>query len=106
MCVGIPMQVLSVDELSARVTDGERVEVVDLALVGPQAPGTWLLIFLGAAREVLEPEQAALIRRALDGLAAAMAGGDLGDAFADLEEREPALPPHLEAARRAGARTA
>ena len=106
MCVGIPMQVVSVDKLSARVTDGDREAVVDLALVGPQPPGTWLLIFLGAAREVLDPARAALIRDALAGLASALAGGDPGDAFADLDARVPALPPHLEAAQRAGARTA
>ena len=31
-----------------------------------------------------------------------MAGGALGDAFADLEERGPVLPPHLAAALDAG----
>jgi hydrogenase expression/formation protein HypC len=31
-----------------------------------------------------------------------MQGGDLGDAFADLEARSPSLPPHLQAALDAG----
>jgi hydrogenase expression/formation protein HypC len=31
-----------------------------------------------------------------------MAGGELGDAFADLEARTPELPPHLRAAAAAG----
>ena len=102
MCVGVPMQVLSVQDYAARCAGAEGEAVVDLALVGPQPPGTWLLVHLGAAREVLDPAQAAQIARALEGLRAVMAGGDAGDAFADLEAREPTLPPHLEAARRAG----
>lgn len=105
MCLGIPMQVTSVDGLVAVCTAGARTETVDLALTGPLAPGTWVLVFLGAAREVLDAEAARLITRALAGLRAAMAGDDLGDAFADLEARAPALPPHLEAARAAGRRT-
>jgi hydrogenase expression/formation protein HypC len=107
MCVGIPMQVTSTRELAADCAPDPRVggaaERVDLALVGPQPVGQWLLVHLGAAREALSAADADAIARALQGLRAAMAGGDPGDAFADLEAREPALPPHLEAARRAGA---
>lgn len=99
MCVGVPMQVVEGDGLMALCTpDGDRCESVDMALVGEQPRGTWVLVFLGAARDVLDPETAAQIARALDGLRAIMAGGDPGDAFADLEAREPQLPPHLRAA--------
>ncbi|MCF8482874.1 MAG: HypC/HybG/HupF family hydrogenase formation chaperone [Rhodospirillum sp.] len=107
MCLGIPMRVLSIEGFSATcaAADG-RTGTVDLSLVGPQEPGTWVLDFLGAAREVLDPENAAQISRALEGLQSLLNGGGLGDAFADLEAREPSLPPHLEAARRAGAKTA
>lgn len=103
MCVGVPMEILAVDGLVAVATDGRTTETVDLALVGGQPPGTWVLTFLGAAREVLDPEEAAKITAALDGLRSVMAGGTLGDAFADLEAGEPRLPPHLEAARARGA---
>ena len=106
MCVGVPMRVVSVEGLAATCVAGETQEIVDLALTGPVPRGTWLLVFLGAAREVLTPETADQITRALDGLRSAMNGGGLGDAFADLEARAPSLPPHLEAARRAGATTA
>lgn len=106
MCLGIPMQIESVDGLAAVCVAEGRREVIDLALVGVLPAGTWVLTFLGAAREVLDPETARLISDALKGLSAALAGGDMGDAFADLEAREPALPPHLEAARLAGAKTA
>ena len=105
MCVGIPMQVLSCDGLVARASDGREEAVIDLALTGPLAPGTWVLTFLGAAREVLEPGEAAKIAAAVDALRAVMAGGEIGDAFADLEADGPRLPPHLEAARAAGRTT-
>ena len=103
--MGVPMQVISVDGLAARCATDGREAMVDLSLIGPQPEGQWVLVFLGAAREALDPETAEQIRRALAGVARVMAGGDLGDAFADLEGREPRLPPHLEAARRAGAGT-
>ena len=62
-----------------RGRDGLRE--LDLALVGEQPPGTWVLAFIDAA---------------LDGLEAAMAGEtDLGPYFADLVDRTPQLPPHL-----------
>ena len=105
MCVGIPMRIEAVAGEMATCVAGDRREEVDLALVGAQAVGAHVLVFLGAAREVLNEADALKISRALDALSAAMAGGELGDAFADLEV-EPQLPPHLEAARRAGATTA
>lgn len=106
MCVGVPMRILETDGLEAlcEAADGRR-ETLDLALVGPLAPGTHVLAFLGAAREVLDPERARLIAKALEGMIGALTGRGLGDAFADLEAREPTLPPHLEEARRRGAST-
>ena len=102
MCVGTPMRITEVDGLLARTTDGSVTETLDLALIGPQAPGTWVLAFLGTAREVLTEDEARKITAALAGLKSVMAGGGVGDAFADLEARGPQLPPHLEAARAAG----
>ncbi len=95
MCIGIPMQVLSVDGIAAHATDGREEAMIDLSLTGPVAPGTWVLTFLGAAREVIGAEEADRISKALEGLRSVMAGGALGDAFADLEARGPQLPPHL-----------
>ena len=102
MCVGIPMQITSVDGLAAMATDGRTEAQIDLALTGPLAPGTWILTFLGAAREVITETDARLIADALDSLRDIMAGGDGGDAFADIEARGPQLPPHLAAAAAAG----
>lgn len=102
MCIGIPLRISSVDGSSAIAEGYGRREMLDLSLIGPQAPGTWVLSFLGAAREVLSKEDAMLIADALSGLERVMAGEELGDAFADLTTREPALPPHLAAAHAAG----
>lgn len=102
MCLGVPMQIRSADGIVGLAEDGERVERIDLSLTGAVAPGTWVLTFLGAAREVLDEGEALKIRAALDGLRSLMAGGELGHAFADLEARTPELPPHLRAAAAAG----
>lgn len=101
MCIGTPLRILSVDGIAGRATDGRDEVLVDLSLTGPVAPGTWVLSFLGAAREVLDPDEAARIAAALGALRAVMTGGQAGAAFADLD-RPPALPPHLAAARAAG----
>lgn len=107
MCVGIPMQLLSVEGLNARATDGAEEHNVDLALVGAQPCGSWVLTFLGAAREVLSEAEALKIQAAVGALRAIMAGrAPEQDAFADLEARGPELPPHLQAALDAGKTTA
>ncbi|MEM8836488.1 MAG: HypC/HybG/HupF family hydrogenase formation chaperone [Pseudomonadota bacterium] len=98
MCVGIPMQILASNGVIAEAMNGDDVEVIDLSLTGPLEPGTWVLTFLGAAREVVGEDEAIKIKSALDGLRSLMGGGELGDAFADLESRPPQLPPHLQAA--------
>lgn len=102
MCIGIPFQLVSVDGTNAVARANGRTETLDLSLVGTQMPGTWVLSFLGAAREVITEDEARLIADAISGLERVMAGGELGDAFVDLTSREPALPPHLAAARAAG----
>ena len=102
MCLGVPMRILFTDGLAARATDDREETLIDLSLTGPLDPGTWVLTFLGAAREVIAADEAARIAAALDGLRAIMAGGDLGDAFADLDARTPQLPPHLATAHAAG----
>lgn len=103
MCIGIPMMILSSDDLIATAADGEREVLIDLALTGPLDAGTWVLTFLGSARAVLEEEEAHQILDALQGLRD-IARGVTGrpDPFADIEARGPQLPPHLAAAHAAG----
>lgn len=110
MCVGIPMRVEEVDGLVARCAVDGRLESVDLSLVPEARPGDHVLVFLGAARRLLDAEEAQLIADALKGLDALMAGeadaAILDSAFSDLTAREPQLPPHLAAAYAAGRKEA
>ena len=98
MCIGVPMQVVEMQGSYAICeADGKR-EQVDMLLVGDQPPGTWILNFLGGAREVLSPENAQHIRSALLALGDVMQGEQQVDhLFADLVDREPQLPDHLKA---------
>ncbi|AWK89712.1 HypC/HybG/HupF family hydrogenase formation chaperone [Azospirillum thermophilum] len=103
MCIGTPLRIVAVDGIVGTAEDAAGARVaVDLSLLPEVGPGDWVLDFLGAARRRLEEEEALQIRAALDALAAAMNGGSFEDGFADLIDREPTLPPHLEAARAAG----
>jgi len=98
MCLGIPMRVLAATGPARALCEhrGETVEI-DTALVGQVAEGTWLMTFLGAAREVMDEACAHRSLAALDALDAIMAGRevDLESAFADLIGHEPQLPEHL-----------
>jgi hydrogenase expression/formation protein HypC len=96
MCIGLPLQVTAIDGQRAWCeADGHR-ECLDMTLVGPQAPGTWVLAFLGSARQVLGEDEAAQARAGRQALAAVLAGhGQVDDFFADLVGRTPQLPEHL-----------
>ena len=99
MCVGIPMQVVQQDEGHAlcRSRDGNRLEQIDMLLVGEVAVGSWVMVFLGAAREVLDEITAHQISDALQALNMAMQGdAQVDHLFADLIDREPQLPEFLQ----------
>ena len=110
MCVGTPMRVEETFGLIARCSAEGRVAEVDLSLVPEAKAGDHVLVFLGAARRLLDAEEARLITEALASLSAVMAGeadaGAMETAFADLTAREPELPPHLAAAYAAGRKEA
>ena len=76
MCLSVPMKVLALEAGGdlAVVGRGERRERVNMLLVGPQPVGTWVLTSMGLAKEVVEPEQLALIEEALTALAASLDG--------------------------------
>lgn len=99
MCIGTPLQVVAQEEHHAWCeADGQR-ERLDMALVGAQPVGTWVLAFQGSARRVMDPEEAAQARAGRRALAAVLGGGSDVDAFfADLVGRTPELPEHLRAA--------
>lgn len=88
MCIGIPVRIVKPGELVATCRGRNGEEQVNMMLVGSQPEGTWVLNFLGSAREVLSEEDARLIDKALDGLAAIMSGHsdiDIDSFFPGLE---------------------
>lgn len=96
MCIGQPLQVQRSEGLRAWCEADGQGQWLDMGLVGEQPPGTWVLAFLGAARQLLLPEAAAQARAGRQALAAVLAGETDVDAFfADLIDRTPTLPDHL-----------
>ena len=95
MCLGVPMRIVDGDEMTALCQRGDAQRRVSLLLLGRQEIGTQVLVHIDTAVRVVEADEAALIDRALEGLAAAMRGEEFHSAFADLIDREPQLPPHL-----------
>lgn len=94
MCIVIPMQVVEAHGFSARCEGRGQSAEVNLLLVGAQPPGTWILNFLGSAREVLSAEEARRINDALDALEAIMRGDpdvDIDAYFSDLTGRGVAI---------------
>jgi hydrogenase expression/formation protein HypC len=76
MCLSIPKQVVAweADGDFAWVERNGQREQVNMMLLGPQPIGTWVLTSLGLAKEVIEPEELALIEEALTALAASLDG--------------------------------
>lgn len=74
MCIGMPMQVTAIEPGHAWCEGrGERRRVTT-ALVGEVAPGDWLLVFLGDARECIDAARAREVDSALDLVLGAMQG--------------------------------
>ncbi|MCK6412147.1 MAG: HypC/HybG/HupF family hydrogenase formation chaperone [Azonexus sp.] len=76
MCLSIPKQVVAWEgegDFAWVERDGQR-ELVNMMLLGPQPPGTWVLTSLGLAKEVVDDEARALIEDALAALAASLNG--------------------------------
>ena len=101
MCIAVPMCIVEVSSGRALcrrygAAEGE-LATIDMALVGDQQPGTWILTFLDCAREVVSAEHAALVGKALDalGLAITLDSANVDHLFPDLAGREPELPEHL-----------
>lgn len=96
MCIGIPMQVCTVDGLVATCAGRDGEHAIDISLTSEVRPGDWVMVFLGASREVINPQTASATLDALRALELALAGETSFDhLFADLVGREPELPEHL-----------
>jgi len=95
MCIGVPMRIVETGEGWALCNNQGCVERVDMRLVGDRPADTWVLVFLGAARDVIGESEALNIRNALEALTLAASGSTVEHLFADLIDREPQLPEFL-----------
>lgn len=95
MCVGIPMRVVEPRGRRAVCAGRHGHGTIDLALVGAQPAGGWVLTTQGYATAVLDAAEAARIDDALEAVGRALRGDSIDHLFADLTGREPELPPHL-----------
>ncbi len=101
MCIGIPMRVIESGFGYARCEGMGITREVETLLVGEQPPGTWLLVFLNSAREVLSAADAKKISDAVQAVDLVMQASNNVDSnnldalFADLIEREPPKPASL-----------
>lgn len=95
MCIGVPMQIVECGPGSALCDDNGVRKRIDTMLIGDQAPGTWVLVFIDAARETLSECDALKIKDALEALNTVMnGGGDIDHLFADLTGvTAPEIPP-------------
>lgn len=101
MCIGIPMQVMEVEDMFAWCEGRNGRVRINTMLTGDVRQGDWLLTFMDSAREVIDAGRAALINSALEALDRVAAGEtDFDDCFADLIGREPQLPDFLQPVRK------
>jgi hydrogenase expression/formation protein HypC len=97
MCIGIPMQIVSVGEPRPWCEGRGLRQQLDIMLVGEQPPGTWVLAFQGSATRVMTADAAAKTNDALDALEAVLAGAENLDAyFTDLVDRDHATARQTE----------
>ena len=99
MCIGIPMQVIAVEEGFAQVQGRGEFRRIKTALIGDCAVGDWLLTFIDDAREIISAERALEVNATLDLLQAVMDGG-LSAGVIDIQHQHRG--PRLGQARGAG----
>lgn len=106
MCVAVPMKIESLELGGARcvrTADDPAVFVSTALVADPEnlAPGVWVLVFQNEALRIVTEEESLAVRRALEATANIMAGNvdesNVAAGFGDLIDREPPLPPHLQA---------
>ncbi|HAJ12991.1 MAG: HypC/HybG/HupF family hydrogenase formation chaperone [Hydrogenophaga sp.] len=100
MCIGMPMQVVASEGRFALCEGRGERRRINTALVGPVAPGDWLLVFLNDARERIDASRAAEVDSALDlvlgALQGAAAHADVGFALpSQMDPRTLLAPPTL-----------
>ena len=89
MCIAIPMQVIEQRGLTALCRGRNGEQELNMMLIGPQPEGTWVLNYLGSAREVVTEKDAKKIEDALLAMEAVMRGEeniDIDHFFPDLAD--------------------
>ena len=101
MCLGVPMQVQSVPSWGIAVchtsVEGAEPQRIETSLL-LQVPdvGDWLLVHVNIAIRALDAGEARQISDAVLAVNRAAAGESFEHLLADLIDREPQLPPHLQ----------
>lgn len=95
MCIGVPMKIIEAFDFSAVAqTEDGQTHSIDTLLTGQVSTGTWVLTFLGSAREIVSPARAHEINQALKALNAANAGLPFEHLVSDLIDRDPTDSNH------------
>ncbi len=106
MCIGLPMQIKQTGFATARCEGMGMVREVDTLLVGDLPVGTWVLVFMNSAREILSEKDALKISAAVQAVGLVMSSKEdisnqglehqsIDALFADLIDREPQKPASL-----------
>jgi len=77
VCIGIPVQVIKEGEFMSLCKGRNGEEQVNMMLIGPQPVGTWVVNFLGSAREIISEDDAINLDKALDGMLELMTGNEI-----------------------------
>jgi len=77
VCIGIPVQIIEEGEFVSLCKGRNGEEQVNMMLIGSQPVGTWVVNFLGSAREVISEEDAVNLNIALDGMLELMTGNEI-----------------------------
>ncbi len=106
MCIGLPMQIKEVGPGYALCEGMGTTRQVETLLIGDQPIGTWVLVFLESAREILSEENAIKIGNAVKAVDIVMNNNgnistdgmetqNIEALFADLIDREIPKPTSL-----------
>lgn len=85
MCMGVPMKIIQQGAGYAVCDNNGEMRQIDTMLIGEQPIGTWVLVFIDAAREIISEEEALKIVDALQAIQDVMNGSNnIDHLFADL----------------------
>jgi len=95
MCLAHPMKITEFETLTTALCDHNgTLKKVDISFLDGLAPGDWVTVHIGIAREKISEADARQIEDALTALEMVKRGEtDIDYLFADIVDREPPRPP-------------